>query len=83
MATFKPLIPNEYDLKNPTSNGFITIKKSAIIDSTDPEALRKELSEQYTRIVQEYPHLDFGILVDGRTDDITISWVPAAGNPRT
>lgn len=76
MRKFKPLIPNESDLKNPTCKGFVSIPKSGITKSNDPEALRLYISEEYTRVVQAYPHLNFGILVDNVTDEIQISWAP-------
>ena len=58
----------------PSGNGTVTIPKSAITKSKDPEALRHDISEQYTEAVQRYPELEFGIFVDAESDDIRITW---------
>lgn len=61
------------DLKN-ALHGSVRISKSRIITSKDPMALRQIISEQYTDMVQKYPELDFGIVVDPKSDDIVVSW---------
>lgn len=61
------------DLKDAV-NGSVRIPKSQIIESKDPMALRKAISEQYADLVQRHPEIDFGIVVDPDDDSINVSW---------
>lgn len=58
------------------STGYVVIPKASILNSKDPDSLRHEISEEYSKAVQEHPDLEFGILVDPQSDDIRIDWTP-------
>ena len=65
-----------------SDSGSITITEKEV-RSVPKDQIADILSAEYTRMVQEHPDKDFGIVRDGVKETIIISWRPAVGNTTT
>lgn len=54
--------------------GHVEVPETQITHSDDPRTLADQLSEEYTRMVQENPDYQFGIIHDAITAKVKIWW---------
>lgn len=67
-----PLMSNAHIRKS--DQGSVTIPETQLTHGDDPKGLADKLSEEYTRMSQENPDYEFGILHDNVEATIKIWW---------